>query len=285
LWTQIDEDGMMRLTAMLPPEDAAVVMAALESITQSRPVLASTGAEDQDPAQDPALDPWAARRADALVSMCEEVLAGSQASSAPRAARQVVVHVDLGVLTQGSSEGVCFIDGGAPISSQTMRRIGCDAEVLAVTQRNGLPVDVGRKQRVPPDRLRAALEVRDRFCRFPGCGVPARRAQAHHIDHWADGGPTDRDNLILLCSFHHHRLHDGGYVIRKHRGEFSFETHDGRLIGSRAPAAAAMKMPAFEPETARAQWGGATIDFDHAVWALAHNIELAQARAAPPHTG
>ena len=280
LWTVWDEDGMMRLTAKLPSEDAAIVMKAIESITGGRPLPERSGSEVQDPAE----EPWAARRADALVAMCENVLAGdAKELVSSGATRQVFVHVDAGVLSGATPGGRSYIEGGAAVSADTARRIACDSEVIVVTQRDGLPIDVGRKKRIPPDRLRRALEVRDRFCRFPGCGVPADRAQAHHLQHWSDGGPTDRDNLILLCNFHHHRLHDGGYVIRMSATGLVFETHDGHVIGARELNPVTGKAdPVFHHETARAEWGGEAMDFDHTMFVLAQNSQLAEARAAPP---
>jgi hypothetical protein len=106
--------------------------------------------------------------------------------------------------------------------------------------------------------------------------VPAYRAHAHHLEHWAHGGATNRDNLILLCNFHHHRLHDGGYLIRKTPQGLIFETHDGHVFGSSAPHPPAPYRPQvdFHPETARAGWGGETMDFDHTIWVLAHNQAL-----------
>jgi hypothetical protein len=280
LWTEWGEDGMMRLVARLPAEDAAVVMAAIESVVASRPLQNAAGSEVVDPAE----EPWAARRADALVAICDRVLAGAAEDLVPAgAARQVVVHVDVGVLTGEMPLGRCDVDRRMPLSSEAARRIGCDAEVVALTERDGLPIDVGRKHRIVPDRLRRALEVRDRFCRFPGCGVPAHMAEAHHVDHWADGGRTDRDNVLMLCGFHHRRHHGGGYTIRKTPGGFSFETHDGHVIGSRALGVPHTEDAiTFVPESARAEWGGVAMDLDHTVWVLTHHIELAQARPAPP---
>jgi hypothetical protein len=277
LWTEIDEDGMMRLIAMLPAEDGAVVMAAIESITGSKPL------DSDSEVPDPAEEPWAARRADALVSMAERVLAGGSGELVgPNAVRQVVVHADINLLTGESPEGRCFIEGGAPLSVEAARRIGCDAEIVSVTERDGLPIDVGRTKRFPTDRLRRALEVRDRFCRFPGCGVPANRTHAHHIRHWLDGGPTDLRNLVLLCGFHHRRLHDGGYLIRSSFGGLQFETHDGRVIGSSPPVDAGFQQrESFQAETARADWGGEAMDFDHTIFVLAQYVGPAAARAGP----
>ena len=280
LWTVWDEDGMMRLTAKLPSEDAAIVMKAIESITGGRPLPDQSGDEVRDPAE----DPWAARRADALVEMCENVLArGAKELVSSGATRQVLVHVDAGVLNGTAPDGRSYIEGGAAVSADTARRIACDSEIIVVTERDGLPLDVSRKRRFPSDRLRRFLDARDRFCLFPACGTSAHRCQAHHLQHWSKGGPTDRDNLVLLCSFHHHRLHDGGYVIRKSETGIVFETHDGHVIGARELSPLNGKAgPLFHREAARAEWGGAAMDFDHTIFVLAHNSQLAEARAAPP---
>ena len=80
-----------------------------------------------------------------------------------------------------------------------------------------------------PPSLRRALQARDRCCRFPGCGV--RHAQGHHIHHWANGGPTRLDNLVLLCRRHHRALQEEGYrVERDASGPLRFHTPGGRPI-------------------------------------------------------
>lgn len=279
IWTHWDDDGMLQLMAKLTPEDGAVVMAALESITGSRPVAAQT----DDGIKDPADDRWAARRADALVAVCEHVLAGGADGlvKSPTAI-QMVVHVDVGVLAGETSEGRCYVEGGSPLSADAARRIGCDAEVVGVVERNGLPIDVGRRQRIVPDRLRLALHVRDRFCRFPGCGVPAQRAEAHHHQHWAQGGETNLDNLLLLCGFHHRRYHEGAYRIRRTDGGFSFETDDGFSIGSPTGHRVTLERnPLIDSSTPGALWGGERMDFGYAVSVIADSCAFAEARAAP----
>ena len=285
IWMHWDDNGMLELKARLTPEDAAVVQAALESITGSRPVPEPP----DDGVKDPADDRWAARNADALVSMCEHVLAGGADNLiASTAARHVVVHVDVGVLTGEAADGRCYVEGGAPLSVGAARRLGCDAEVVAVTERNGLPIDVGRKQRIVPERLRLALHVRDRFCRFPGCGVPAHRTEAHHHEHWALGGGTDLDNLLLLCGFHHRRHHAGAFRIEKTADGYSFETDDGHVIQPppRDPIDLDRDLlraqhPGVGPSTPEALWGGAEMDFSYAVSVIADAREFAEARAAP----
>lgn len=288
VWTRWDDDGMLELKAKLTPEDAAVVQAALEAITGSRPVPEAA----DDGVKDPADDRWAARRADALVAMCEHVLSGGAADLVKStAAHQVVVHVDVGVLTGEASEGRCFVEGGSPLSAGAARRIGCDAEVIGVIERDGLPIDVGRKQRIVTDRQRLALHVRDRFCRFPGCAVPAHRTEAHHYEHWALGGETNLDNLLLLCGFHHRRQHEGAYRIRRTVDGFSFETDDGHVIRPPArdpvafnrgvPSLLRARQPDIDPRTPEALWGGAEMEFGYAVSVIADACEIAEARAAP----
>jgi predicted restriction endonuclease len=64
--------------------------------------------------------------------------------------------------------------------------------------------------------MRRALIVRDRTCQYPGCTVPGQWCDAHHRKHWALGGGTALHNLILLCAFHHTRLHLAGEWIMSH---------------------------------------------------------------------
>ena len=74
---------------------------------------------------------------------------------------------------------------------------------------------LGRRTRTVNAPIWAALVVRDRTCAFPGCDTPTSRCDAHHIEHWADGGPTSLGNLVLLCRYHHQRvIHDDQHQDR-----------------------------------------------------------------------
>lgn len=263
LWSSLEEDGMMRIVARLPAEDGQLVMAAIEAITGSKPLPDNS----EDAVQDPAEDRWAARRADAFVAMADnDVSGGATHLVASGESHQVVVHVDVGVLTGETPEGLCRLENGESLSAAVARRLGCDAEIVPLIERDGLPIDVGRKHRAAPDRLRRALESRDRNCRFPGCAVPARRTHAHHYQHWVDGGPTTLDNMMLLCGFHHRRYHDRAYRIVRCGGDYRFETNDGVVIG--APRDYAPTQPGFTLETPRADWGGEHMNFDHMMFVL-----------------
>jgi hypothetical protein len=98
------------------------------------------------------------------------------------------------------------------------------------------PLDVGRTSRVVSPAQRTALAVRDGGCVFPGCDRPLAWCEAHHLWHWLHGGPTDLDNLALLCRAHHRAVHEGGWQLTR--------APDGRLTATpphrsrRRPAAA-----------------------------------------------
>ena len=90
--------------------------------------------------------------------------------------------------------------------------------------------NVGRRSRTVPPSTRRALEARDRGCRFPGCGL--RFTDAHHVEHWADGGETSLRNLVLLCRRHHRRVHEDGWKICSDKnGQVVFFTPRGKALG------------------------------------------------------
>ena len=120
-------------------------------------------------------------------------------------------------------------DGGIHVSAETSRRLSCEASLVEMREgAEGSALDVGRKTRTIPAAIRRALTARDERCRFPGC--TARRCDAHHIAHWADGGATSLDNLVLLCRRHHRMVHEGGYGISRGWNNVTFVRPDGRRI-------------------------------------------------------
>lgn len=292
LWSVWDDDGTLRLRAVLSPEDGAKVHAALEAVRSSLPVPSRESG-------DPADDRPAAHRADALVAVCDLALAGGgDVGDRPVVVPQLVVHVDAGVLNGSDPGGRCHLDGGPWLPAEVARRIGCDTEVVAITERDGLPIDVGRARRIVPLPLRRALQVRDGFCRFPGCAVPARFTEAHHLDHWIDGGPTNLDNLCSACGRHHRLLHHGRVrAVRGRDGELRFETADGQPIvvrsqgldeGENDPVLIRCRLigeqMAYEltASTPCAGDAGASFDLDYAVGVLVDACELRRERDGPP---
>jgi hypothetical protein len=134
-----------------------------------------------------------------------------------------------------ADDGSCQLEAGPALHPETARRLACDASLVRILEREGRPLSVGRKSRSVPPSLRRALQSRDRGCRFPGCSQ-RRFLHAHHIDHWASGGRTDLSNLIHVCSHHHRLLHEGGYRIeRGGGGALRFRRPDGKAIQAVPP--------------------------------------------------
>lgn len=96
------------------------------------------------------------------------------------------------------------------------QRIACDCDVwrAVLDPATGLPLEVGRAHRIVPHWIRKALHARDRGCRWPGCLAHPNWTDAHHLIEWYYGGETNVDNLLLLCRFHHTRVHEGQWTIR-----------------------------------------------------------------------
>ncbi len=107
------------------------------------------------------------------------------------------------------------LDTGDQLSATALRRLACDAEVIpAVLGTLGEVLDVGRSQRLVTAAIWKALTLRDRHCRFPGCRRMPLACDAHHLQHWADGGTTALDNLVLLCRAHHTLIHATPWQVR-----------------------------------------------------------------------
>ena len=183
--------------------------------------------------------------ADALVAVAESALDSIDPGSGGDR-YQVVVHVTDDAL----SHGLCEVEPGAEISPETARRIACDSAIVEVVHTGeGDPV-AGRKARAVPARMRRALKARDRTCRWPGCTARGHY-DAHHIVFWTNGGPTHLQNLVLLCRFHHHRVHEGGYKLVKDGKRFRFFAPAGWEI----PPAPEPHPPGGDLETAVSDLG------------------------------
>jgi len=193
------EQPVLYLEGMLAAEQGAALEAALQR-----------AAEQVEPGDD-AVDPQGARLADALVGSV--TASGKDVSAAPPI---IVVHTAAELLAGVPAEGkphLAETSSGVRFSEDAVRRLACHAQVEWVLETDGRPVGVGRKMRALPPKLMRLLQHRDGGCRFPGC---ERRQwiKAHHLLHWAKGGTTDLDNLVLLCSAHHRLVHEGGWSIR-----------------------------------------------------------------------
>ena len=185
--------GMVRLDGDLDPESGAVVMHAVGSLAE--PWGLEPG-DTRSPQQ---------RRADALVEICRRHLDSSDRPCQGGERPHLVLTLSPREL---AADGVVDLDAG-PILAEAARRLVCDADLTPIVlDGHGRLTAVGTRTRVVPPALRRALNHRDPHCTHPGCDVPARWCDAHHLDHWADGGRTEADNLRLLCRRHHRAAHD-----------------------------------------------------------------------------
>jgi len=148
----------------------------------------------------------------------------------------VTVTVGAGAL-QHTPDSVSELDHVGPVEPETARRLACDASVMRVVMAGrSEPLDVGRRTPVVPPAIRRAVIVRDRTCRFPGCDRPHTWCDAHHVVHWADGGPTALPNLVLMCRRHHRMVHQPrGFRLELIDGRPTFKRPDGSILEDRAP--------------------------------------------------
>ncbi len=206
-----EEDGSLSFEGRLPAEDGALLLAAL------------TAAEGP-----------------ALAGVARAALAFGKTRRSGADPVELVVHVDAGTLAAERISERCELYDGPALAPETARRLGCDAAVTRIVERDGRPLSISRRTRTIPPALRRALRARDSGCRFPGC-THNRFLHAHHIHHWARGGETKLENLIHLCSYHHRLVHEGGFTVeRRGSGGLRFRRPDGREIapaGGYRPAA------------------------------------------------
>jgi 5-methylcytosine-specific restriction endonuclease McrA len=287
-----DDDGTVVLRGRLAPEVGALLLRALDA---AREVLyqRNRGTGPVPRVAEPAADAptRAQQQADALALLAETALHHELDPGAPGERYQVVVHVDAVVLADPGQPGQCVLEDGARVSSETSRRLACDASrVVMRHDPAGRLVEVGARTRTIPPALRRALQHRDRSCRFPGCGVQV--GQGHHVRHWAQGGPTTLSNLALLCRRHHRAVHEEGYQLeRLASGALRFRRPDGRPLPEVPPPASVPADPVgalrvqhdaqgirLHARTACARWLGERLDVG---WA----IDVLHPLAAPPRAG
>ena len=246
--TWVDEDGMLVVRGRLSPEVGAVVQRALEAAADR------LYHESEDKTEVGA----GQRRADALGLLAESALMADLDRATAGDRYQVVVHVDDDVLQDDAGTGQSALENGVHVPAETARRMACDAgRVVMRHGPDGTVLDVGRKTRTIPPAIRRALAARDHRCCFPGCSC--RHCDAHHVRHWAAGGATRLDNLLLLCRRHHRAVHEEGFTVElRDDGDAHFFRPDGRPFPE-APAAPRWTGAALEPTTSHLTAAGVTI--------------------------
>jgi len=196
--------GAFSIDGMLDPEGGALLRTALDALDQPVP-------------GDPRMA-WQ-RRADALVELARRQLQSGDLPSVNGRRPHLTVTVPLATVCREPGAPAGELRWAGPVVAELVRRLACDAAVTRVTvSPTGEPLNVGRTTRTVPPAIRRALVTRDRGCRFPGCDRPPEWTDANHLHHWADGGETSLDNLVLLCRFHHRYVHEQGWHVRRTDG-------------------------------------------------------------------
>src|SRR5437773_5597040 len=184
------DDGSLFFTGFLDPIGGAVVRSALE------PLARRAGRDDHR------LRPQ--RMADALVEL-----------AAHKQKIQMQVTSSIETLLDLTGAPGAEAEFSLPFSSKTVERWACDCSVTRVLLKDSVVIDVGRAARTIRGPKRRALGARDRHCQWPGCERPASWCDGHHIVYWMHGGGDELENLVLLCSRHHWKVHEGGWRLIK----------------------------------------------------------------------
>ncbi len=243
-----------------------------EDFEEQKDVSAETPVDELKPRS----EPISQRRADALVRMAEAYL--SKSGAANSGDRYLVhVHTDMETLKADGLGAESEIEEGRNVSAETSRRLSCDTGVVHwLENKEGVTLSVGRKTRTIPPAIRRALKRRDHGCRFPGCTC-SRFVDAHHITHWADGGETNLNNLVLLCRRHHRMVHEEGFGIHSQAdGHIYFTDPQGHHLPDAAEPRFSGNVFALRtknsqsglcitPQTGECHWGGEQMDDDLAI--------------------
>lgn len=194
-----DRTGMLRVNGRLSDANGKVVESALRRIA------------DDDPRGDGMpRRPYEKRTAEALFALASARLA----TDADPDLATVVLHIDAHALTSGNDAiDLAKVQLGPVVAMATAHRLACDGRCqVVVDDLFGRTVDVAKTVHAVPRWMRRRVIDRDGGCRWPGCGRTAL-LHAHHLVFWSHGGSTEEANLVALCWFHHHAVHEGGWTV------------------------------------------------------------------------
>jgi hypothetical protein len=202
----VSRSGKVQFRGVLDPEAGAAFTALLSPLAKPRP------AEGQ-PDLRSAVERWG----DAFA---EVVILAANAGTAPVEGGQrphLTITMSFDDLKTGIGSATLGDTGN--LRAGDVRRIACDAKIIpAVLGKASEVLDIGRSTRTISAGIRRAVVLRDRGCAFPNCDRPSGWSDCHHVHHWADGGPTEVDNLVLLCRMHHTLTHKSPWQVRIRNG-------------------------------------------------------------------
>ena len=205
-----EADGCLSVSGKFDPISASILKSKIGRLVET---MFHSGDKEVPVDVMPWIEPNDHRQAQALIALVNG--ANESVSDVPARA-EIVVHVDLETLQHGlHAGGTCRTALGADLPVDTVRRLACEAEILPVVlDGRSVPIDVGRSKRLATVHQRRALEAIHPTCAIPDCEVIFDHCNVHHIEYWENGGATDLNNMIPLCSRHHHAAHEGGWKLK-----------------------------------------------------------------------
>jgi len=219
----VDAFGMTQGRFTLDPVAGAQVISALQAHAVPRPAGTAVD-QDGQPVEVPDQRTRRQRLADGLLEIAEKACGSSDPATTSTAARIIVsATVDQVAAAGGADDpaargaglarmtvGGYFGGVGSTVDPATLARLACDGVLQRVLLApSGAVLDLGVRVRLASAAQRKALIARDGGCVMVGCGMPPERCDVHHVRAWAQGGPTDLDNLVLLCGREHTAVHAG----------------------------------------------------------------------------
>ena len=306
------DDGSLTVRGKLTAEEGVLLLTALDAMRHRLDGKPDPVPDDGDcqPADgrrrrstdagsdDVDAEAYRSDNADALVALARAGLDAGPLDTSGSDRFEIVVHADVDnfrtddaadaapddaqpMPVRGGSplaEGRCHLRNGPCIHPATLHRLACDSAFRVIMHgSDGSPRDVSDRRRTVTPQLRRLLEERDGGCRFPACGR-RKHLHAHHIRFWSLGGPTDLDNLVLLCGFHHRLLHEHGYQITVTDGVRTFrrpdgsEIEDGPALHDDGRFADLSTNCAIGPDSLTPAWGGEPLDLGYIVGVLMQGL-------------
>lgn len=191
IWAKLDKIAGAKFEAMIDP------------LARPRPETVEEG-------PDPRFRPE--REGDAFAELIDLVARADQLPE--HGGEPVTLTLTMSYAELVAKTGQAMLDTRERVQAAEVRQLACNAGIVPVVLGGrSEPMDIGRKTRTFPAAIRRMLVARDKGCAFPGCDRPPKHCDAHHVQHWADGGPTSVSNAVLLCRHHHTLIHHSDWQV------------------------------------------------------------------------
>jgi hypothetical protein len=204
-------DGMWHLQGRLTATVGAQLRAVLDPLARLR----SSSIDDAhgNIIQIPDERPSAQRLHDALDEACGRLLKSADQPTVGGIPASVIITIPAQDLL--AKAGLAETSDGTMLTAEQLLRIADEAEIWpTIIDHNNVPMALGRTQRLASRGQTMALIAREGGCSFPGCDHPPQWCDRHHIIDWIDGGPTDLENMTLLCRYHHTHFLQKGWTCQ-----------------------------------------------------------------------